>query len=68
MKEARVARVVKVGDIKAFLEGADRAKPEERAVTDRVKVVTREDSENVVFESRDSKTKVTIHKSYVRKQ
>ena len=68
MKEARVARVVKVSDIKAFLDSADRGKSEERTVTDRVKAVTREDSENVVFESRDTKTKVTIHKSYVRKQ
>lgn len=68
MNEARTARVVKVSDIKAFLEGADRAKSEERAVTDRVRAVTREDDENVVFESRDSKSKVTLHKSYVRKQ
>ncbi len=68
MNEARAVRVVKVSDIKAFLDGADRAKSEERAVTDRVRAVTREDDENVVFESRDSKTKVTLHKSYVRKQ
>jgi hypothetical protein len=68
LNEARSARVVKVSDIKAFLDGADRAKSEERAVTDRVKAVTREDNENVVFESRDNKTKVTLHKSYVRKQ
>ena len=68
LNEARTARVVKVSDIKAFLDGADRAKSEERTVTDRVKAVTREDNENVVFESRDSKSKVTLHKSYVRKQ
>ena len=68
MNEARAARVIKVSDIKAFLDGADRAKSEERTVTDRVKAVTREDDENIVFESRDSKSKVTIHKSYVRKQ
>jgi len=68
MKEARVARVVKVGDIKAFLDGADLGKSEERTVTDRVKAVTREDGDNVVFESRDSKNKVMIHKSYVKKQ
>jgi len=68
MNEARAARIVKVSDIKAFLDGADRAKSEERAVTDRVRAVTREDDENVVFESRDTKTKVTLHKSYVKKQ
>lgn len=68
MNEARAARVVKASDIKAFLDGADRARSEERAVTDRVKAVTREDDENVIFESRDSKAKVTIHKSYVKKQ
>lgn len=68
MKEARVARVVKVSDIKAFLDDADLGKSEERAITDRVKAVTREDKENLVFESRDSKTKVTLHKSYVKKQ
>lgn len=66
--EARTARVVKISDIKQFLEAADRAKSEERAVTDRVKAVTREDDENVVFESRDSKLKVMIHRSYVKKQ
>ena len=68
MKEARIARVVTANDIKAFLDGADLAKSEERAVTDRVRAVTREDKETIVFESRDTKTKVTLHKSYVRKQ
>jgi hypothetical protein len=68
LNEARTARVVKVSDIKAFLEGADRAKSEDRAVTDRVRAVTREDSETVVFESRDNKMKITLHKSYVKKQ
>ena len=68
MNEARTARAVKVVDIKAFLDGADTGKSEERRVTDRVKAVTREDDEAIVFESRDSKTKVTLHKSYVKKQ
>lgn len=68
MNEARNARMIKISDIKAFLDGADRAQSEERVVTDRVKAVTREDAENVVFESRDSKSKVTLHKSYVKKQ
>ena len=56
-----------VSDIKAFLDGADSGKSQERIITNRVKAVTKEDKENVVFESRDSKTKVTIHKSYVKK-
>jgi len=68
MNEARAVRTVKVSDIKAFLDGADQGKSEERTVTDRVKAITREDDENVVFESRDSKSKVTIHNSYVKKQ
>ncbi len=67
LNEARAARVVTVSDIKAFLDGADSGKSQERIITNRVKAVTKEDKENVVFESRDSKTKVTIHKSYVKK-
>ena len=67
LNEARAARVVTVSDIKAFLDGADSGKSQERIITNRVKAVTKEDKENVVFESRDSKTKATIHKSYVKK-
>ncbi len=67
LKEARTATVVKISDIKAFLDGADLGKSEERIITNRVKAVTKEDKENIVFESRDSKTKTTIHKSYVKK-
>jgi hypothetical protein len=58
----------KADDVKTFLADAEKGKVEEQAVTKRVKVVSREDKENIVFEARDEKEKVVIHKSYVKKQ
>jgi hypothetical protein len=58
---------VKPAAVKSFLEDADKGKAEERAITPRMKAVTRENDENLVFESRDDKQNVTIHKSYVKK-
>jgi hypothetical protein len=59
---------VRPGEVKSFLENADRNGPtEERKVTSRVKSITREDKENIVFESRDEKQNVVLHRSYVKK-
>lgn len=59
---------VKADTVKTFLDDAEKGKVEEQAVTKQVKVVSREDKDNIVFEARDEKEKVVIHKSYVRKQ
>lgn len=59
---------VKAGTVKTFLADAEKGKTEEKEVANRVKVVTREDQENVVFETRDEKQKTVIHRSYVKKQ
>jgi hypothetical protein len=57
---------VKPDSVKNFLNDADRGKPQERAVTSRVKAVTRENADNIVFESRDEKNKVVLHRNYVK--
>ena len=64
---AKSIKLVKISDILAFLNGADQGKSEERAVTARVKLVTRESRDDVVFEARDERSKAVIHRSYVRK-
>ena len=67
LKGAKGIKLVKISDIKAFLDGADNGKSEERVVTNRVKLTTRESKEDMVFESRDEKSKAVIHRSYVKK-
>lgn len=64
---AKGVKLIKISDIRAFLDGADQGKSEERALTNRVKLVTRESKDDVVFESRDEKSKAVIHRSYVKK-
>ena len=68
MKGAKGVKLIKISDIKAFLDGADNGKSEERAITTRVKLTTRESKDDMVFESRDEKSKAVIHRSYVKKQ
>jgi hypothetical protein len=67
MQSGRPAKLVKITDIQSFINDADHAKPQERTVNNRNKSVTRESDENVVFEARDEKNKVVLHKSYVKK-
>lgn len=54
--------------VQGFLDKADRAAPKEQKVNSRVTAVTRDEKDVVVFESRDDKQKVVLHKSYVKKQ
>ncbi len=65
--EKKISGEVKAETVKTFLTDAEKGKTEEQTVTNRMKVVSREDKDNIVFEARDEKEKVTIHKSYVRK-
>ena len=54
--------------VQTFMEGADRAAAREEKVNSRVTTVTRDQKDAVVFEARDEKQKVVLHKSYVKKQ
>ncbi len=63
----RPTKLVKISELESFMSDADRGESKERTVNSRNKAVTREDKENVVFEARDEKTKVVMHKSYVKK-
>ncbi len=67
LNNARNVKLIKISDIRAFLEGADRGKSEERTVTARMKMVTRESKDDVVFEAYDEKSKAVIHRGYVKK-
>lgn len=55
-------------DVKTFLSDSEKGKAKEETVSKRIKVITREDESNVVFEARDENAKLVVHKSYVKKQ
>ena len=63
----RLVDPVKAGDVKGFLDDADKARAKEQSVGSGASLVTREDKDNVVYEARDEKTKAVVHKNYVRK-
>jgi hypothetical protein len=60
--------LVSADDIRAFLNSADRATVKEETITSRMKIVTHDEKEVVMFEARDDKQKISVHKSYVKKQ
>ena len=62
-----LADPVKPAAVTEFINDADKAKPTDRAAGPTGRVTTREDKDNVMFEARDEKAKVTVHKSYVKK-
>jgi hypothetical protein len=64
----RLAEPAKADAVKSFLADAEKGAPKERAASGNASIVTREDKDNVVFESRDDKSKVVVHRSYVKKQ
>jgi hypothetical protein len=64
----RVAEPVKADAVKDFLADADKGATKERTASGNASVVTREDKDNVVFEARDDKSKVVVHRNYVKKQ
>src|ERR1044072_8495102 len=52
-----------------FLTDSEKARAEERQVTRRVKVVTREDEKNIFFETQDrAANDGWVHRNYIRKQ
>ncbi len=62
----RLADEVKADAVKGFITDSDKAKPTERA-TAGARLVKREDKDNVMIEAVDDKSKVVVHKTYVRK-
>jgi hypothetical protein len=63
----RLADPVKADEVKGFLSDADRGRESARPVSGTASIVTREQKENVVFEARDDKSKLVVHKNYVKK-
>jgi hypothetical protein len=55
--------------IHEFLAASEQPKPQAKAVTERVRVVTRADEKNVFFETQDRAQKdAWVHRNYIRKQ
>ena len=64
----RLTDAVKAESVKGFIDDGERGATREQAIGSGARLVTREDRNNVMFESRDEKSKVVVHKSYVKKQ
>ena len=54
-------------DAKTFLAEAESSKPSEKEVTARIRLLTREDEKNILFETQDRTQKRWIHRNYIRK-
>jgi hypothetical protein len=67
-RSVRLADPVKADAVKSMISESERARSSERATgPSGTRLVTREDKDNVMVEARDEKSKVVVHKSYVRK-
>lgn len=62
------AAPAKPADVTDFLTDADKAKPREKNASGGARIITRENRENVMFESRGRKDDEIVHRSYVKKQ
>ena len=57
-----------VESVRGFLSEAEKARASEKEVTARVKLLTREDDNNIFFETRDSAQQgAWVHRNYIRK-
>jgi len=63
----RLAEPVKSDEVKGFIADADKGRANERSVSGSASVVTREQKDNIVFEARDDKSNVVVHRNYVKK-
>ena len=63
----RLAEPVKAAAVKGLIDDSEKAKSKERSVGPSASLITREDKDNVMVESRDKKSDTVIHKTYVRK-
>jgi hypothetical protein len=67
--KAEPAKAVADETIHEFLAASEQPKPQAKAVTERVRVVTREDDKNVFFETQDRRQNdAWVHRNYIRKQ
>ncbi len=67
-RSVRLAEPVKPEAVRSLLTESDTASSRERAVASgSARLVTREDKDNVMVEARDEKSKIAVHKSYIRK-
>ena len=59
---------VEQATISAFFADSEKANAGEQAVTERVKLVTRQDERNILFETRDAQKKgAWVHRNYIKK-
>lgn len=63
----RLAEPVKANTVKGFMDDSERARSKEKTVSSGARLITREDKDNVMVESRDEKTNTVVHRTYVRK-
>jgi hypothetical protein len=67
-RAVRLADPVKAEAVRLLIDDSERARSREQSAgSGNARLVTREDKDNVMVESRDEKTKTVVHKSYVRK-
>jgi hypothetical protein len=63
----RLAEPVKAEAVKGFIDDAEKASASDQTVGSGARLITKEDKDNVMYETRDEKSKAVVHKSYVRK-
>lgn len=69
LNQAEAPRPLTDETVHTFLADSERAKAEAKPVTTRVKLVTREDDNNIFFETQDRADKDNwVHRNYIRKQ
>ena len=65
-RSVRLADAVKPAAVKGFLDDSEKAAPRDQSVSG-ASLRIREDKDNVMVEARDEKSKVAVHKTYVKK-
>lgn len=69
LKKGTKPSPVQAESVRAFFSEVEKGKASENAVTPRIRMVTRETDDNILFETRDEKQKEAwLHRSYVKKQ
>ena len=69
MNQAAAPKPVASETVQTFLADSERAAASGKPVTNRVKLVTREDDKNIFFETQDRAEKdAWVHRNYIRKQ
>ena len=66
-RSVRIAEPVKAEAVRGFLDDADQAASRDQTVSSGATLRTREDKDNVMVEARDEKSKLVVHKTYVKK-